>query len=398
MPARLTRLFLGFFDSERASGVILIACTLASLLLANVLIGPAWLDFWHTRLPLDIAGVISLNYTLERWINDGLMTIFFLLIGLEIERELYVGELSNLRNAALPIVAAVGGMITPVLIHFGLNQGTLTQPGIAIPMATDIAFALGALSLLGRRVPVSLKIFLTALAIIDDLGAIAVIGIFYAKDFSLPFLLGALAVFAGLLVLNRLGVRRLAFYLIPGVLMWYLMGKSGIHPSITGVLLAFAIPFAGGSEASPSARLLHFLHRPVAFLIMPLFALANTGIVLSGDWARGLLSSNGLGIYLGLLLGKPIGIVLFSLGAVKARLARLPADLSWKHVLGGGFLGGIGFTMSIFITLLAFGAPATAQASKIAILLASLSAGIVGISILARQPLSNSEFRMQNAE
>jgi NhaA family Na+:H+ antiporter len=392
VPARLSRLFLGFFDSERASGLILIACTLASLLLANVLIGPAWLDFWHAKLPLDIAGVISVNYTLEHWINDGLMTVFFLLIGLEIERELYVGELSNLRAASLPIVAALGGMLTPVLIHFAFNQGTPTQRGIAIPMATDIAFALGALSLLGRRVPVSLKIFLTALAIIDDLGAIAVIGIFYAMDFSLPFLLGALAVFAGLLLLNRLGVRRLAFYLIPGALMWYLMGKSGIHATITGVLLAFAIPFAGGSEESPSARLERFLGRPVAFLIMPLFTLANTGIALSGDWARGLFSSNGLGIYLGLLLGKPLGIVGFSLAAVKAGLSRLPADLSWKHVLGGGFLGGIGFTMSIFITLLAFADPGTAQASKIAILLASLSAGIVGIAILARQLLPNSEF------
>lgn len=386
MPARLTRLFIGFFDSERASGVILIACTLVSLLLANVFIGPAWLEFWHAKLPLDIAGVVSVNYTLEHWVNDGLMTVFFLLIGLEIERELYVGELSNLRNASLPIVAALGGMLTPVLIHFAFNQGTPTQRGIAIPMATDIAFALGALSLLGRRVPVSLKIFLTALAIIDDLGAIAVIGIFYSKDFSLPFLLAALAVFAGLLIFNRLRVRRLAFYLIPGVLMWYLIGKSGIHPTITGVLLAFAIPFAGGSEDSPSARLEHFLGRPVAFLIMPLFTLANTGIALSGDWARGLFSSNGLGIYFGLLVGKPLGIFLFSLGAVKARLARLPADLSWKHVLGGGFLGGIGFTMSIFITLLAFADPAITQASKIAILLASLSAGIVGIAILARQP------------
>ena len=391
MPARLTRLFLGFCDSERASGVILIACTLVSLLLANVLIGPAWLDFWHAKLPLEIAGIVSVNYTLEHWVNDGLMTVFFLLIGLEIERELYVGELSNLRNASLPIVAALGGMLTPVLIHFAFNQGTPTQRGIAIPMATDIAFALGALSLLGRRVPVSLKIFLTALAIIDDLGAIAVIGIFYSKDFSLPFLLAALAVFAGLLIFNRLRMRHLAFYLIPGVLMWYLMGKSGIHPTITGVLLAFAIPFAGGSEDSPSARLEHFLGRPVAFLIMPLFTLANTGIALSGDWARGLFSSNGLGIYFGLLVGKPLGIFLFSLGAVKARLARLPADLSWKHVLGGGFLGGIGFTMSIFITLLAFSDPAITQASKIAILLASLSAGIVGIIILARQPMTHDE-------
>jgi NhaA family Na+:H+ antiporter len=240
-------------------------------------------------------------------------------------------------------------------------------------------------------VPVSLKIFLTALAIIDDLGAIAVIGLFYSKDFSLPFLLGALAVFAGLLILNRLRVCRLAFYLIPGVLMWYLMGKSGVHPTITGVLLAFAIPFSGGSADSPSARLEHFLGRPVAFLIMPIFTLANTGIALTGDWARGLVSSNGLGIYLGLLVGKPLGIVGFSLAAVRARLSRLPADLSWKHILGGGFLGGIGFTMSIFITLLAFADPGTAQASKIAILLASLSAGVVGIIILARQPLTTAD-------
>jgi NhaA family Na+:H+ antiporter len=384
MRTKLTRLFIEFFDSEQASGIVLIACTLVSILIANSLFGKSYIDFWHHKVGF-VAGFIKLQYSMEHWINDALMAIFFLLIGLEIEREIYIGELSDLRNASLPILAAIGGMALPALIYLWINWGTATQNGFGIPMATDIAFALGALALLGNRAPAALKVFLTALAIIDDLGAIFMIALFYVQDFSLLYLLLALAVFAGLIVLNRVGVNSLAFYLIPGIIMWYFMLQSGVHATLAGVLLAFALPFRDGGERSPSYRLQHFLHKPVAFLIMPVFALANTGIVFTAGWMNQLLSPNSLGVFMGLLLGKPLGIVLASFLAVKSGISRLSSDLSWGHILGGGFLGGIGFTMSIFVTLLAFEDPAIIQSTKISILLSSLFAGLAGYSILRRQ-------------
>jgi NhaA family Na+:H+ antiporter len=236
----------------------------------------------------------------------------------------------------------------------------------------------------GSRVPISLKIFLTALAIIDDLGAIAIIAIFYVGDFSLIYFMLALGILAGLFVLNRLGISWLPFYLIPGIFMWYFMFKSGVHATIAGVLLAFVIPFGNGDEKSPSYKLQHFLHKPVAFIIMPLFALANTGIVLTGNWREGLVTSNSLGIFAGLFVGKPLGISLFSFLAVKIGLSQLPNEVFWKHIIGAGFLGGIGFTMSIFITLLAFSDPEIIQSSKISILLSSLMAGTVGFLILKK--------------
>jgi NhaA family Na+:H+ antiporter len=319
------------------------------------------------------------------------MAIFFLLIGLEIEREIYIGELSDLKSASLPIIAAIGGMALPALFYFLFNRGTETQNGIGVPMATDIAFALGVLALLGKKVPVSLKIFLTALAIIDDLGAILIIAIFYVGDFSFLYLMLALTVYAGLLILNRLGIHGLPFYLIPGVLMWYFMLRSGVHATLAGVLLAFALPFGDGSETSPSYKLQHFLHRPVAFGIMPIFALANTGIVLNGRWFESLAAPNSLGVFAGLFLGKPLGIFLAGFLAVKTRLSQLPGDVSWKHIIGAGFLGGIGFTMSIFITLLAFDDPEIVQSTKISILLSSLLAGISGFLILRGQTLRSSK-------
>jgi Na+:H+ antiporter, NhaA family len=385
MKTELTKLFTEFFESKKTSGIILLFCTIISIIIANSYFGKDYIDFWQNKIGLEISG-IALKYSIEHWINDGLMAIFFLLIGLEIERELYIGELSGLKNATLPIFAAIGGMVIPAVIHFLLNRGTETQAGMGIPMATDIAFALGVLAILGSRVPISLKIFVASLAIIDDLGAIVIIALFYMGSFSLLYFVSALAIFAGLFILNRLGVQRLLFYLIPGFAMWYFMLKSGIHPTITGVLLAFAIPFAGGNEDSPSYKLQHFLHRPVAFIIIPLFALANTCIALAGNWMQGLLTLNSLGIFAGLFFGKPLGIFLFSLLAVKLGLSQLPSDVSWKHIIGAGFLGGIGFTMSIFITLLAFGNPEIVQSSKISILLGSLIAATVGYFILNRQP------------
>lgn len=369
----MTQLFKDFFNSEKAGGFILIACTLLSLLLANSFLGESYLHLWHCHIG---------NHPLEYWINDGLMTIFFLLIGLELEREIYIGELSNFRNALLPITAAIGGMLIPAGLYLMLNHGTETQSGAGIPMATDIAFALGILSLLGSRVPVSLKIFLTALAVIDDLGAILIIAIFYTKNLDLTNLFIALGIFGLLLVFNRLKVRNLIPYLVGGIAMWYFMLNSGVHATITGVLLAFAIPFGNGDEKSTSYILQHFLHKPAAFIILPLFALANTAIVLDVNWQDIVEENYTLGIALGLLLGKPVGIWLFSFLSVKFNICKLPEDLNWKSILGVSFLGGIGFTMSIFITLLAFSDAHHITNSKIMILLASLIAGITGLLFL----------------
>ncbi len=369
----LSNTFGNFFASEKSSGILLIICTVVSLSLANSIIGADYLAIWQVHV-----GGLSI----EHWINDALMAVFFLLIGLELERELYNGELSNFKNALLPVFAALGGICLPALIHFVLNSGTPTQAGMGIPMATDIAFALGVLALLGSRVPISLKIFLTALAVMDDLGAIIVIAVFYTVQLSIIYLIGAMAVFGFLIALNRVfRVMSLIPYLLGGALMWFLMLKSGVHATIAGVLLAFAIPFSAkeDDEESPSHRLEHFLHKPVAFIILPIFALANTGVVIGADWGQDLTSANSLGIIGGLVLGKPLGIMLLSFVAVAFGLSRLPSDLRWRHIFGAGLLGGIGFTMSIFITNLAFaGNSEMINASKVAILLASLTAGTIG--------------------
>ena len=368
----LSNTFNRFFDSEKSSGILLIICTATSLLLANSLLGAEYLGFWQTR-----AGPLSL----EHWINDALMAIFFLLIGLELERELYSGELSSVENALFPIFAAIGGMVVPALIHFSLNSGTPTQSGIGIPMATDIAFTLGVLAILGKRIPASLKVFVVAYAVMDDLGAIVIIATVYTAQLSIGYLAGALAVWAFLVALNRLRVMSLVPYLLGGALMWFLMLKSGVHATLTGVMLAFAIPFSARDEDknSPSHQLEHFLHKPVAFVILPIFALANTGVLVGAGWMQDLASTNGLGIAVGLIVGKPLGVTLLCFVAVASGICRLPSDLNWRHVLGAGMLGGIGFTMSIFIANLAFaGNAATINASKMAILSASLIAGAIG--------------------
>lgn len=368
----LSKTFQAFVRSEKAGGVLLVACTVLSLALANSTAGAAYAGLWQMHV---------LGLSLEHWINDGMMAVFFLFVGLELERELYNGELSDWRNALLPIVAAVGGALVPAGLHLLLNAGTPTQAGAGIPMATDIAFALGVLALVGDRIPLSLRIFLTALAVIDDLLAIIVIAVFYTATLQVAWLLGALAVFAVLVLLNRRRVMALWPYLLGGGLMWWLMLRSGIHPTLAGVMLAFAIPFSARAEdaASPSHRLENALHTPVAFGVLPLFALANTGLVIGAGWAAGLLSTNGLGIIGGLALGKPLGIVLASLLAIRLGWCRLPAGLTWRHLLGAGLLGGIGFTMAIFIANLAFaGRPELVDASKMAILAGSLGAGVLG--------------------
>jgi len=371
---RLTKLFSDFFNSEKASGFVLFGCTVISLILTNSSFGDSYLQFWNTA----VAG-----HSITHWINDGLMTVFFLLVGLEIEREIYVGELRNVRNAMLPVFAAAGGMLVPALIHFILNKGTAEQNGFGIPMATDIAFALGVLSLAGKRIPFALKIFLTALAIIDDLGAILIIAIFYTAQLSWVNLLIALSIFATLLIMNRLKINNLLFYIIPGIAMWYFMLQSGVHATIAGVLLAFAIPFRKRNDHSPSEKLQHILHKPVAFVIVPLFALANTSILFVPGIFSGLTNNNSLGIMLGLFAGKPIGILLFSWIAVRVGAGRLQHELTFKHLLGAGILGGIGFTMSVFITLLAFNNDKLIAVSKISILLASMLSAAIGLLILS---------------
>lgn len=365
-----TRLFLDFFKSEKFSGFLLIGCTALSLLVANSSWGESYAHFWH----YPFAGL-----TVELWINDGLMAVFFLLVGLEIEREIYIGELSTFRLAILPIVAALGGMLVPAGIHLFLNNGTPTASGAGIPMATDIAFALGILSLAGKAVPPAIKVFLTALAIIDDLGAILVIALFYTEQLSILYLSIALLTFALLFFLGKKGITRGWVYGIGGLVLWYCMFRSGVHATISGVLLAFAIPFGKGGNQSLSARLQHFLHPIVAYFIVPVFALANTGIILSGEILHTLGSVNSLGIMMGLTLGKPIGIVLFSAVAVQIKTASLPSGVAWKHIMAAGMLAGIGFTMSIFITILAFPDSATIVSSKVAILVASLLSAFIGL-------------------
>ncbi len=369
----LSNTFQEFFDSEKSSGILLIVCTVISLLIMNSSSGPDYLSLWHTRV-----GGLSL----EHWVNDALMAIFFLLIGLELERELYSGELSNVQNALLPMFAAIGGIVAPALIHFSLNAGTPTQAGAGIPMATDIAFALGVLAILGNRIPASLKVFVVAFAVIDDLSAIVIIAAFYTAQLLVGYLAAALAVWILLCALNRLfRVMSLAPYLLGGALMWFLMLKSGVHATVAGVMLAFAIPFSAKAddEQSPSHRLEHFLHKPVAFIILPIFALANTAIFVGADWMQNLTSTNSVGITAGLVVGKPLGVTFLCFVAVASGICRLPPDLNWRHIFGAGILGGIGFTMSIFITNLAFaGNTETINASKMAILLASLTAGTIG--------------------
>jgi NhaA family Na+:H+ antiporter len=369
---KVTKLFNEFFENEKG-GVLLIVCTVISLLLANSSISESYLNFWHYSL----AGL-----SIEHWINEGLMAIFFFLIGLELKREILAGELSNIKNAMLPVFAAVGGMILPALIFSFFNYGTVTQSGAGIPMATDIAFAIGILSLLGNRVPASLKVLLTAIAVIDDLGAIIVIGIFYTTSLSLINLLIVLVIFGVLLLLGYFKIYHLIFYIIGGIVMWYFMLHSGIHSTLAGILLAFVIPFQKGDERSLSYRIEHWLHKPVSLIILPLFALANTAIVFAKGWDTGLGTPGSIGIIAGLLIGKPVGVFLLSFLAVSLNVCTLPLGLEWKHVLGIGFLAGIGFTMSIFITLLAYDDPTLIRESKISILLASFVSGILGYSWL----------------
>lgn len=377
----LTQYFKKFLHSSQSSGILLVSCVAISLLIANSSFGSAFQNILDTKIGTDI---FELNYTVSIWINDGLMAIFFLLVGLEIKREIVEGELSNFKNASLPIVAALGGMLVPALIYFLFNTGTQYHKGWAIPMATDIAFALAIITMLGKSVPVSLKIFLAALAIVDDLGAIAVIALFYTDQIHWMYLgLSGLMVLV-LILLNYFKVTKHIFYIISGILLWYFMHHSGIHATIAGVLLAFTIPTnISTTEISPLEKMEQKLHLPVNFIIMPLFALANTNIMFKSGMVEGLFSTLGYGIILGLVLGKVIGITLFSWISIKLKISSLPDKSTWSQMLGTGLLAGIGFTMSIFIALLSFKNHAEIQdEAKFAILVASIISGVSGFILL----------------
>lgn len=380
---KLTQYFSKFFNSNQSSGILLIICVLISLLIANSSLGESFQYFLDKEVGTEI---FHLKYPISIWINDGLMAIFFLLVGLEIKREIVEGELSNFKNASLPIFAAIGGMVVPALIYFLFNQGTEYAKGWGIPMATDIAFSLAIISLLGNRVPPAIKIFLAALAIVDDLGAIVVIALFYTETLEWVYLLYSLIIVVLLILLNVFNVKKHIFYLVPGVFLWYFMHHSGIHATIAGVLLAFTIPTnVSETEISPLEKLEERLHIPVSFFIMPIFALANTNILFEEGMVDGLFTTFGMGIILGLFLGKVVGICLFSFIAIATKISSLPHNSTWTQMIGTGFLAGIGFTMSIFIALLSFKGHHDLQSeAKFAILLASIISGITGYAILKK--------------
>ena len=373
---RITKFFKEFFSNSQSSGILLVFCVLISLMIANSSASAGFQSF------LDQAWG---PYSVSVWINDGLMAVFFLLVGLEIKRELLDGELSNFKNASLPILAAIGGMLVPAVIFTLFNHGTEYSKGWAIPMATDIAFSLAIISMLGKSVPSAVKVFLAALAIVDDLGAIVVIAIFYTDEIHWNYLLYSGIIVAILAVLNFLKVKKHIFYLIPGCALWYFMHHSGIHATIAGVILAFCIPAskADNEEASPLEKLEHALQIPVSYFIMPAFALSNTNITFKEGMVDGLFSNFGYGIVFGLILGKLIGINLFSFIAIKLKISSLPDKSRWVHMIGAGLLAGIGFTMSIFIALLSYKDNQDLQDSaKFAILTASVLAGFLGYLLL----------------
>ncbi|ASZ15099.1 Na+/H+ antiporter NhaA [Chitinophaga pendula] len=368
-----------FLKDSRAVGIVLIICTFISMVIANSSWQEPYLAFWETAIHSPFPS-LELPHTLLHWINDGFMVLFFFLVGMEIKRELTVGELSSIKKSLLPVLAAAGGMVFPAGIFAIFNGGGPYAHGWGIPMATDIAFSLGILSLLGKRVPVSLKIFLTALAIIDDLGAILTIAVFYTDEIKLAYLLGGAGILALLAALNLLKVKRLFFYFLPGIILWYCIFNSGIHATIAGVLLAFCIPNDKLSD------LIHNLHDPVNFLIMPVFALANTAIVFPPDLVQVFLSSISYGVLAGLVIGKPLGIFILSYLATKLKLAARPGKASWAQLVGVGMIAGIGFTMSIFISTLAYSEAELQVISKMAVILASLIAGLLGFIFLRLLP------------
>jgi NhaA family Na+:H+ antiporter len=423
---RLVRPFQRFIDAEEAGGIVLIVCTAIALAWANSPWAHGYHAFWETHLRIGL-GAWALDYPLREWVNDALMVVFFFYVGLEIKREVLIGELSSTRNAALPIAAALGGMIVPALIYTAFNVGTPASHGWGVPMATDIAFALGILALLGKRIPIGLTVFLAALAIADDLGAVVVIAVFYSSSISLVALGVAAFLLAVLALANRSGVRRPVVYGILGFFVWLAVLKSGVHATIAGVLIAMTVPtrtainsieFLGRTREladefeslgvsqqdilgvddqeavvqaleesceqaqAPSQRIERSLSTWVSFVIMPIFALANAGIVFQGDFLAALAQPVTLGVSLGLLFGKQIGISLFSWLAVRTGIGALPTGVTWRHLYGAAILGGIGFTMSLFIASLGLAEPALLNEAKVGILMGSLASAVIGWLLL----------------
>ena len=423
---KIMRPFQEFLHTQASGGIILLAAAIIALIWANSPWNFVYTDLWHTHLKIGFDN-FNLDYSLHYWINDGLMVIFFFVVGLEIKRELLVGELSSARQAALPIAAALGGMIVPALFYFAFNTSGQGANGWGIPMATDIAFVIGIFALLGKNVPVSLKIFITALAIVDDIGAVLVIAIFYTSEISIAAISIAFGLVLLLILLNKLGVRSLLIYSIVGVALWLAFLKSGVHATIAGIVLAFTIPALSrlntkeflakgnrlmkkfdesGAEGphiltnaprqsivdelksnvekmmTPLQRFEHGLHPWVSFIIMPLFALANAGVNFTSDFFSDLINPISLGIIFGLFLGKQIGIFSFSWIAVKLGFASKPKGVNWKLIYGAGIMAGIGFTMSLFISNLAFADENVLKIAKVGILTASLLAGVSGFLLL----------------
>lgn len=375
-----------FFNMEASGGIVLIVAAAAALVMANSSLEPAYHALVEFSLPLQ-AGGFDFTRSAEWWINDGLMAIFFLLVGMEVKRELLEGSLAGINKALFPVIAALGGMIAPSLIYLLFNAGDeITRVGWAIPAATDIAFAVGVMALLGSRVPVSLKAFLLALAIIDDLGAIVIIALFYTADLSLIALAAAGGVIAVMALLNWRGVNARSIYLLLGVVLWVCILQSGIHATLAGVITGFLIPLNRGQKVSPLRQLEHQLHPWVSRVILPLFAFANAGIVFGSVTLAGLFTDLPLGIIAGLFIGKPVGITLICWLAVKIGIASLPDDITFKHISAVSVLCGIGFTMSIFIAGLAFGHddPHLITYAKIGILSGSLLAAFFGYLVLSR--------------
>jgi NhaA family Na+:H+ antiporter len=428
LRAELIKPFHLFFKAEASSSILLICAVAIALLWANSPFAAAYHHFWQSELSIDLGGH-SVVKSLRGWINEGLMAIFFFIVGLEIKREVSTGELSSLKKALLPVGAALGGMIFPALVYFAFNYGTPTVHGWGIAMATDIAFALGALFILGKKIPFGLRVFLSALAIADDLGAVVVIAFFYTKTIVMSSLAFGFVAIILMVIANLLWVRRTLVYALLGIGLWFALLGSGIHAAVAGVIVAMCIPARGKYDTdrflgevskylgefhcppdgcghsillnekhrdavqsielachdveTPLQRLEHSLHPWIAYLVIPIFALANAGLTLGTiNVAQALTSPVTLGVGLGLLFGKPIGIVLFSYLFTRKNLASLPAGVAWPHIIGAGILGGIGFTMSLFITSLSFRDPLMLDFATVGILIASFVSGIVGIAFL----------------
>jgi len=425
---QIFRPFQRFFRKEAASSILLIAATIMALIWTNSAIGETYHSFWHTEVSFSF-GHFHINKTLVHWINDGFMSLFFFTVGLEIKREILVGELATPKKALLPVIAALGGMIVPGLIYALLNVGSPNISGWGVPVATDIAFALGAVAVFGRRLPVGLRIFLAAFAIADDLGAVVIIAIFYTKEIVWSYLFISLFLILGLAVANFLWIRWTIIYATLGLAVWFFVLGSGVHPTIAGVIVSLFVPARGRYDTdnflqnvnkimekfeceeqscgysillneehmhavqalelachdveTPLQRLMHALHPWVAFLILPFFAMGNTGLTFHGMVFSEMASNTViLGIVFGLVFGKPLGVILFSYLSVKTGIASLPQEVRWSHIFGGAMLGGIGFTMSLFLADLSFSDPQTLNYSRIAILVGSVLSALVGMSFL----------------